>query len=289
MAEIQENSAYNSKSRWAEAGIFKRPLFDVASFQRQVDGIVGLSPSGHSIVRVSWAWDVRKWENTAWDAFGNATAGEWRQKYRALSVDIGGDDFVDISPPRWILEERFEPESIAESWERTRYRKITTGQPHFACPNCHAIRWISSQDSEADMAACRFCPYVQVLATVSQDVWGPVPREGWYNLLPKGIIADHRNGCCKKSWEGSREICYGEYRLPGNLDLKRLRRAVRLRDREVATNPHVKPELNEVALQQAKAWGLQMMSDARVRKQTELAEISRANRPNNNIVYGGAI
>src|SRR6185369_7615775 len=61
-------------------------------------------------------------ENLEWDSFGIAKAGEWRQKYRALSIDIGNDDYVDISPPRWILEERFEPEALAVSWESTRYR-----------------------------------------------------------------------------------------------------------------------------------------------------------------------
>lgn len=274
------SDAYNQKSRWADAGIFKRPNFDIQGWQRKCDRIVGLSPSGHSIVQLVWAWDARKWENTAWDAFGNATKGEWRQKYRALSVDVGNDDYVDISPPRWILEERYEPQAIAQSWELTRYRKVVTGQPNFACPSCHAIRWISMEKSEADVAVCRFCGYDQMLTSISQDVWGPVPREGWYNLLPyKGIIADHVNGCCKRVWDEAREICYGTYRLPGNLDLKRLRKAVYLRNKELATNPHIRPELDAVALEQAKRWGLQMMADKEVARRTELAEIKRAHRP----------
>src|SRR6478736_5844382 len=109
--------AYNIKSLWASAGIYKQPEFDVKAYQKRIDAVVGLSPSDQPIVRVLWAWDARKWENTEWNSFGVATNGEWRQKYRALSVDIGNDDYVDISPPRWILEERYEPESIAESWE----------------------------------------------------------------------------------------------------------------------------------------------------------------------------
>jgi len=46
----------------------------------------------------------------------------------------------------------------------------------------------------------------------------------------------------------------------------------------MATNPHIRPELDEVALQQAKTIGLQAMQDAKVRKRSELAEISREHR-----------
>jgi len=271
--------AYDEKTRWAEAGIYKQPLFNVTSFQRQIDKVVGLSPSGDPIVRLIWAWDARKWENTAWDLAGNATEGEWRQKYRALTVDIGNDDYVDISPPRWILEERYEPESIAESWELTRYQRHVTGRPNLFCPSCHTMQWISVEQSEGDQVVCRFCSNIQILTSVNQDVWGPVPREGWYNLLPHiGIIAHHRNGCCKREWEETREICYGEYKLPDNRELHRLKKAIYLRNKEMATDPHIKPELNEVALQQAKSWGLQMMRDRQVRSRTELAEIQRAHR-----------
>ena len=281
--------AYNDRARWAEPGIWKTPPFDVQGWQKKVDRIVGLSPSGHSIVRLAWAWDCRKWENTAWDSFGNATAGEWRQKYRALSVEIGGDDYVDIAPPRWVLEERYEPQSIAISWEATRYQKKVTGQPSFFCPACHAMRWISMERSESDMAVCRFCDYGQMLTSINQDVWGPVPREGWYNLLPAiGIIAHHANHCCERLRDESLEICYGTYKETDNWELSRLKRAIYRRNKERATNPHIKPELDAEALNQAKRWGLQEMSDAKVSQRNQLAEIRRAHKFNNNIVYGGA-
>lgn len=272
--------AYNDKTRWAEAGIWKTPLFDVKSYQKRIDQIVGLSPSGHSVVSLVWAWDAHRWENTEWDAFGNATKGEWRQKYRALSVEIGGDDYVDIAPPRWILEERFEPEAIAQSWELTRYQKKVTGQPNFVCSGCHAIRWISMEKSEADVVVCRFCGHDQILTSINQDVWGPVPREGWYNLLPHiGIIADHQDNCCRKSWDEAREICYGTYKEPNGKELKRLKKAIHLRNKELATNPHIRPDLDAVQLEQAKRWGLQIMRDKEVKKRTELAEIKKAHRP----------
>ncbi len=270
--------AYNDQKLWASAGIYKAPLFDVVAYQKKIDAIVGLSPTGQPIVRLVWAWDARKWENTEWDSFGVATKGEWRQRYRALSVDIGDDDYVDISPPRWILEERFEPESLAQSWELTRYRKKITGEPTMFCKGCGRMRWISQDKSEADMVVCIYCDYTQMLTSINEDVWGPVPREGWYNLLPHiGIIAHHTDHCCKEARE-LREICYGEYKLPDNRELKKLKKAVYRRNKEVATNPHIRPELDEVMLQQAKTWGLQMMQDAKVKKRGELAEIRRAHR-----------
>ncbi len=279
MFETQEHSVYNDQRLWATAGIYKPPDFDVPAFQKRIDAVVGLSPSGQSIVRVLWAWEARKWENTEWDSFGIATAGEWRQKYRALSVDIGNDDYVDISPPRWILEERFEPESIVQSWELTRYRKKVTSVPNMFCKGCGRMSWVDMDKSESENAVCHFCDYTQVLNCVNEDVWGPAPREGWYNLLPHiGIVAQHRNHCCKKAWLETREICYGEYKLPDNRELKRLKKAVYRRNKELATNPHIKPELNEVALQQAKMLGLQAMQDAKVRKRSELAEIRREHR-----------
>jgi hypothetical protein len=281
-----DDSPYNDARRWADAGIYKPPLFDAKQYQKRIDRIVGVSPSGASIVRLSWAWDARKYENTSWDEYGVATAGEWRQKYRALTIDIGNDDYVDIAPPRWILEERFEPEAIAQSWELTRYRKIVTGTPPLICPSCHTFKWISVDQSEGHLLVCRFCSEYHELATVNQDVWGPVPREGWYNMLPYvGIIADHANGCCKRLWDESREICYGTYKEPDGRELKRLKKAVQLRSKEAATNPHIAPELDEVALQQAKVWGLQMMRDKEVRRRNELVEIRHHHRPTNNRVY----
>ena len=81
------------------------------------------------------------------------------------------------------------------------------------------------------------------------------------------------------------EICYGTYKEPGDKELKRLKKAVHLRNKELATNPHIKPELNEVALQQAKVWGLQMMRDREVQRRGELAEIRRAHRPSGVQIY----
>jgi hypothetical protein len=305
---------YNDQKHWADAGIYRRPEFDIAGWQKKADKIVGVSPSGHSIVKLVWAWDARKWENTEWDFAGNATAGEWRQKYRALTIDIGNDDYVDIAPPRWILEERFEPEQIAQSWELTRYRlKVVEPMPAM-CRYCKSIgryfsveqlisifakwdasqvndgkvfvHWVDTDRSEGHVLCCRFCGEDTFLRTVNEDVWGEVPREGWYNMLPHiGIIAEHENKCCDRAWIESREICYGKYKEPSGKELKRLKKAIHLRSKEAATNPNIRPDLDPVALEQAKVWGLQMMKDREVQKRNELVEIRQAHRPNLTQIY----
>ena len=113
--KIQPRSFYDNEKNWTQMGIWRPPSFDAVGYQKKLDQIFGLSPSGDPICRVRWAWQCQRWENIAWDDFGNATKGEWRQKYRALTVEIGDDEYVDISPPRWILEERFEPGQYARS------------------------------------------------------------------------------------------------------------------------------------------------------------------------------
>jgi hypothetical protein len=308
-----DHEAYNNPSRWADAGIWKAPSFGAQQYQKKIDRIIGLSPSGHSIVKLVWAWDARKWENLEWDFAGQATAGEWRQKYRALTIDIGNDDYVDIAPPRWILEERFEPEQIAQSWELTRYRMKVVEPVPAMCRYCKSpgrffsieqlvsifakwdasqvkddrvfVHWVDTDRSEGHVLCCRFCSEDTFLRTVNEDVWGEVPREGWYNMLPHiGIIADHSLTCCKDA-KSLGEICYGTYAPPSDRELKRLKKAIALRSKEAATNPHIRPDLDPVALQQAKVWGLQMMQDREVQRRGELAEIRKAHRPNLTQIY----
>src|ERR1051326_5092942 len=308
------HEVYDDSRRWADAGIFKAPLFDSHRYQRRIDQIVGKSPSGQSIARLVWARDAGKWGNTVWDNFGIATNGEWRQKYRVLTIPIGNDDYVDIAPPRWLLEQRYEPQAVAQSWELTRYRTKVVEAVPVMCRYCKSpgrlfsveqlisifarwdasqvhdgkvfVHWVDTDRSEGHLLVCRFCGMETELRTVREDIWGEVPREGWYNLLPHiGIIADHANNCCQRAADDFGEICYGTYKEPDGRELKRLKKAVANRNKETATNPHIKPELDKVALEQAKRWGLQMMSEREVKKRGELAEIRRAHKPNMNIVY----
>jgi hypothetical protein len=248
--EVRTPEWYSDPKNWTAPGIWKPPPFDVAAYQARIDRIVGLSASGDSIIRLSWAWDCRRWENYEWDEFGNAVKGEWRQKYRALTVELGNEQYVDISPPFFVLEERFEPGQYERSWNGVRY--------------VH------------DPLACRKCLsesvglFVPSQSCTRRDVHGAAPREGWYNLVPDGIIATHKRGkkCCRRLWKASREICYGQWKLPDETELNVLSGAVRAREKDRFVNPH--EELSESALLEAARWGMQQSTDAQVAKREDL-------------------
>lgn len=243
---------YDHPKRWASAGIFKEPSgFDCERYQKDLDAIFGLSPDGYPICRVSWAWSCRRWTNYEWDDYGTATKGEWRQKYKALTVEIGDDEYIDIAPPRWVLEERFEPGQYERSWENTRYAHVA-GE----CRRCtnRAMGLIEESTS-----------------CVRRDVSGPAPRDGWYNLVPHiGMVAEHERAmrCCDRIWQQSREICYGRYKVPGGRELQVLREAVARRDADPEADPH--RELDEQSLQQAKIWGQEAMAEKKIASREEL-------------------
>lgn len=270
--KIQPRSFYDDEKNWTAAGIWRAPSFDVENYQKKLDRIVGVSASGHSICRLSWAWDQRKWQNTKWDIHGFATEGEWRQKYKVLTVEIGDDSYVDIAPPRWVLEERFEPGQYENSWEVSRYRK-KIAPPSLVCGYCKILDWIDPFRSDGVCAVCKNCGRTTVLNYVKEDVWGAAPREGWYNLLPEiGIVAQHERNkrCCNRMWEQSREICYGKYKIPSDLELNILRKAISARNRDREANPH--EELSPEVLAQAQAWGLQMAEERSVSHRSELVD-----------------
>jgi hypothetical protein len=273
---------YDKPSKWSSAGIFVPPThFDKEAYQLLLDEIFGTA-NGRSICRVSWAWEQRKWWNYTWDEFGNATKGEWRQKYTALTVEVGGDEYVDVSPPRWVLEERFEPGQYEKSWESSRYvhdpsectrcvNRATLLQGIMSlCVNRlredHAVRGCGTCQR-------KFSAIEESTTCTRRDVWGPAPRDGWYNLVPHiGMVAQHESSlrCCDRLWKQSKEICYGRYKVPGSLELQVLRRAKAERDANPEVNPHM--ELDEQSLEHAKSWGLQAMREMKVKSQSEAKE-----------------
>ena len=136
-----------------------------------------------------------------------------------MTVKLPDGDEVDIAPPRWILEERFEPGQYFESWNVTRYV---------------------------------FDPILKR----RKDLRGDAPSE-WYNCLPEiGVVASHEpnRACCDRAFEESRRRCWGYYRLPNAKDLRAIERAVGERNLDPWTqNPHepLSPETLAEAHRQA--------------------------------------
>lgn len=196
---------YNNPLNWGDAGINHAPAdVDVVAYQKRINQICGVSASGHPIVRLKWAWDAREWSNCEWDAFGIATKGEWRQTYRFLTVKVG-EEYVDISVPRWVLEERFEPGQYEDSWDASRY----------------------VYDDDLGCA---------------KDVMGEMPRDGIYKMIwSVGMICTHdaNRKCCERAQELERSFCWGYYKTPGDKELEMLGRAVQERDSgDLRASPH---------------------------------------------------
>lgn len=123
--------------RWADNSTWPRPVFDVAAFQKKIDEIVGVTLKGQSIVRLRWMRDPDCYEKfyTKWD-LATPVAFDLRARYKFATVDLPNGDFVDIPPPRWVLEQRYEPEQIAAEWEKARWETVD-GMPRpkrDACP-----------------------------------------------------------------------------------------------------------------------------------------------------------
>jgi len=168
-----------------------KPVFDSEAFQKRIDQITG----GKRIVRLSWAPEILAWNPRA---VGTMPTSELVPEHVALRDKAGNP----VAPPRFMLEERLEPETYFETWEQNRW---------FRDPRDGLL----------------------------YDQRGPAPREGRWRWIE--TIRDHDSNCCEQRLQ-SLMVCWGYYAEPGERELKliRARWAKIQRDREV--NPFAKPE-----------------------------------------------
>lgn len=113
---------------WATTELHQQPLgFNVSAFQKKIDKILGLTENGMPVARLVWAPDIQNTYSKfycEWDGlFGTAT--ELRAKYRYATLKIPGtlDTYIDIPPPRWIIEEHNSHGQMSASWEQARWNK----------------------------------------------------------------------------------------------------------------------------------------------------------------------
>lgn len=201
-AEQQRHPLYDDPRNWGSPGIWHAPTFNAAKFQKRLNRIVGTS-DGKPIVRLVWAWDhrTRDFYFCDWDSFGRGTKAEFRYKYRFTTLNLGDGDTMDIPPPRWILEQRYEPGQYAPSWEAGRWMTKTLG-------------W--DKKLKADIKK-RF------------ELRPQAPPDGWYGFLR--CISDHDADelCCTRARQRG-GTCWGYYREPSRLDLDLVQDAVRRRN-----------------------------------------------------------
>ena len=207
-----KHPVFDNPRKWGEPGIWEAPHFDRAGYQKKINDICGVNVHGQPVVRLVWGWESRYPIHTEWDATGRPVKSAWRQRYRFMTVTVDEDE-VDISVPRWILEQRVEPELLAASWE--------------------ASRWVFDPDLGR-----------------RKDLRGELPKGGEYYYLRTISAHDDEESCCDRAWRDHRRRCWGYYRLPEDRDLELLREAVRLRDadpmRRTARESLTQEELEEI-------------------------------------------
>jgi hypothetical protein len=241
-------AAYNNPVRWIDDAVRKRPNFNVHRHQKKIDRLLGTS-NGKPIVRLQWAWDVKRFE-----------MGEIRQAYRFYTVTLPNGDTCDLSPPRWMYEERFEPGQYMPTWDDARYTPVLTGERFIGWDE---IEW--ERDWEGNwkrLPEPRKLPRFEPVYTMV-DSLGPPPRDGLYSYL--FTIADHDpdQKCCKRAWRGWKSgkrktmRCWGYYREPGQKDLDRLAEAKAARDAQPFKQSPFEPlsaqTLSEIAITE-RAW-----------------------------------
>lgn len=123
---MQITQLFDEPWKWADERLWHTPQFDVKGFQKKINDIVGLSRTGKPIVRLSYMRTKDCYERwyTAWNDAGEPTASELRAKYRFVQIALKDGTTVDIPPPRWVLEQRYEPEQLAQAWERDRWETV---------------------------------------------------------------------------------------------------------------------------------------------------------------------
>src|SRR5262245_19215474 len=96
---------YDDPRKFGSPGIREPPLFNVRKFQKKLNRICGVTAHGKPVVELKWAWECREFFHTEFDGLGKPTKGEWRAKYRSMTLTLPSGEEIDISVPRWMLQQ----------------------------------------------------------------------------------------------------------------------------------------------------------------------------------------
>jgi hypothetical protein len=203
---------FNDPVTWCSGDVYKAPSFNARAYQRKLDKIAG-TRRGRPVVRLIWAGDKNCFSKfyDDWDDHGLGIHSEIRAKYKYAVIRVPGTaDSFDVPPPRWIFEERHEPEQYAASWEQARWVYVTKG------------------DGTEDKRRVERRP--------------PPPNEYYDHLW---TVAKHDDYCCQTA-QMNKKVCWGLYRQPDERDLDVIRRAIQDRDKDAEQSPY--EQLNEKSL-----------------------------------------
>jgi len=235
------------------------PLFNRTKFQKKIDKIVGLS-RGKSIIMLRWSWE------SSYEMFGKL-----KQRYSFLTLEIKGQE-VQFSVPRWVIEQRIEPEQFKPSWDATRY----VVDP--------ATVVYDTSTATYDLDGNLTSPGDLIYAGDKLDK-GECPNEWHQNLW---IIADHDGMCCEKAEKMGRS-CWGYYRSPSQWDLNEIKRIhhAKLNDATYNQSPF-EPLTEETLAESAKSeFEFRQRVDAEKKKELDLRIDDHFNSHLYNLRYEG--
>lgn len=106
-------SLYDSPAHWFDAEVERAPTFSIRQFQKRINRAIGTA-NGAPIIRLSWAPDVAHWRI-------RETEAGWERKYVCFEDNLDGIGRIQISPPRYVLEQRIEPAQYLPHWNKKRF------------------------------------------------------------------------------------------------------------------------------------------------------------------------
>lgn len=206
----------NNPQAWLREPMFEAPESSdkIASIQREIDSIVGVTRDNESIIKIVWNGDRRYWKSyfSSWDSCGQGK--ELIQRpivcYRR-STDINGQKF-DAFPPRWLLITRIEAEQFADNYAET----------------CYVY------DPELNLK-------IQIKPTTMPKVMWV-----WFET-----VAEHTPFCCTEQYRMN-EMCYGLYAPPEKV-LHTLRQMTEGMDKSGFTGANPFAPLAQIAEKQLNA------------------------------------
>jgi hypothetical protein len=190
----------------------RAPFYDRAGYQAKLDAVAGRAHGKYSVVRLSWAPEVVDFD-----------FGEESFRYAVATNESG----QDVCPAIWMLEQRYEPDEYADSWEAAR----------------------SVYDPRDGRMLDR----------------GEFPREGWYDAI--WACATHDQFCCGQAKEEERR-CWGYYKEPSELELKRLRWSWAKAQQDKLVNPFQK--LTPAQMEQAAKEALERVQAKRESQRSDV-------------------
>ena len=180
--------AQDDKRNWGQYELWRTPAHvDVSYWQGRINDIFG-AVNGEPIIRLVWAWEPEDTIYTDWDSLGRGIKAEKRPRYEFLAVPLSDGRTLPICAPRWVLEERQEPEQFLPDWEASRY-VIRPG--------------IAIVDPSTGQPIQR-----------RVDLRGAPPQGAHYIFARYVAVHEKDKTCCDRARKNHEGVCFGFYRNP---------------------------------------------------------------------------